>query len=425
MKTIIFMLAVCLLSFSCDSVRDEGEPPYHAIIAWDSGLVINYDESLAVDGDSVFFYERPPGYRVFNIYALTRLDARTGRLVWRSAYLFNNVIFCQPVAAGGYVYVFLDPNVIVCFDRETGEHTATVQVDIENKNLSMNYNVTLYEQHLYFGLWGSYGQYFVRFNIGDISHGGDPEIIQTFVPEILWKVAPIGFVRANPIIHDNIMYVSTVQHFDLDRHCDPVQLAGFDLDTKEMVFHRTFGGSEDGDVPDPEEGGGKDPILIHGDVLYYLGWSVAAWDLKTGERLYRHVFSWNTPAPLNYAPGSRMFQPAYYRGKIYYTSGNSYTPNSYRNIQCIDAATGRLVWNDIAKNSHSLNTNPIIAHDRLYITQYHGLRVYEPHSGRLIGVDKSFCGMNAGLNILYGDYMICVRKNRNGDDTVVAVYVGR
>jgi hypothetical protein len=44
MKTIIFMLAICLLSFSCDSATDETEPPYHAIIAWDSGLVINYDD---------------------------------------------------------------------------------------------------------------------------------------------------------------------------------------------------------------------------------------------------------------------------------------------------------------------------------------------------------------------------------------------
>jgi hypothetical protein len=83
------------------------------------------------------------------------------------------------------------------------------------------------------------------------------------------------------------------------------------------------------------------------------------------------------------------------------------------------------VWNDIAKGSHSLFNNPVIAHGLLYLPQYNGLRVYEPHSGRLIGVDKSFFGMDRGRNILYGDYMICVRENRNGDDTVVAVYVGR
>jgi outer membrane protein assembly factor BamB len=73
-----------------------------------------------------------------------------------------------------------------------------------------------------------------------------------------------------------------------------------------------------------------------------------------------------------------------------------------------------------------LNTNPIIANGKLYVSQGSGLRVYKPETGKLMGVDKSFCGMAWGLNVLYKDYMICVREDRKtGDGKLVAVYVGK
>jgi len=41
-------------------------------------------------------------------------------------------------------------------------------------------------------------------------------------------------------------------------------------------------------------------------------------------------------------------------------------------------------------------------------------------------VDKSFCGTGLGRNVLYNDYMICVRENRDtGEGKLVAVYVGK
>jgi outer membrane protein assembly factor BamB len=419
MKTIGFIFVVCLLFSSCDSITNEtdNEPPYTAKIAWDSGLISNYYQSHTVEGDSVYFYECPPGYTVPGVYNLTRLDAETGRLIWRSK-IFYNIVLCQPIVNGDHVYVFLEPNVIACFDRETGEHTAIAKVDIENKELKMVANITLYNHHLYFGFWNYTNEYLVRLNIHDIEHG-DSETMQTLTPEVLWEPETKCNVQAKPVVHNNIVYTSTVSHFNM------VELAGFDINTKQRVFHTTFGVLEDGDVPFPETGGDRDPILIHGDILYYLSWSVAAWNLKTGKQLYRHVFSWDIPKPLNYMPTDILIQPVYYNGKIYYTSRASYTPNSYRNIHCIDAATGKLVWNDIAKGSVTLSTNPIIAHDRLYITQHNGLRVYEPKTGKLIGVDKSFWGESMGRNVLYKDYMICARENRNGDGIMVAVYVGK
>jgi outer membrane protein assembly factor BamB len=386
-------------------------------------LFSNSYKSHTVDGNFVYFYERPPGYTTVNIYSLVKLDAETGEFIWRSDILFSNIVFCQPIAIGGYVYVFLEPNLIACFGSETGEHTVTAAVDIDNKNFEMRWNVTAYERYLYMGLY-KYGDVrgFVRVNADAITHG-DPETLRELTPEILWEPETGEPVTAKPIFYKNTVYTST--YSPLSR--SSVELAGFDISTGQMVFYQTFGGPEENinTIALPEEGPGVkgNPIFIHDDVLYYLSRSISAWDLKTGGRLYRHVFTHDVPVSKRYAQYS--LQPVYYEGKIYYTSGAADNPMGHRNIHCIDAETGELVWNAIAKDSESLETNPIIAHGRLYVSQHSGLRVYEPETGKLIGVDKSFCGAGMGRNVLYNDYMICLRVDRNtGDGRMVAVYVG-
>jgi outer membrane protein assembly factor BamB len=426
MKKKELLLVSCLIFFSCNlftEKKDEEGSTYNAKIAWNSGLYSNDSQSHTVYDDYVYFYERPPGYTQVNIYTLTKLDAKTGSLVWRSA-MFSNIRFCQPVVVGGYVYVLFYPtNIIWCFDKETGEHTATVEVDIENQGLELESFVTVYQEYLYLSLWNFTREYFVRLDVNEIKQNGDPKSVQSPVPEVLWKPDNKYVVTAKPVIYNNTVFTGTY-----GTENKPVEVAGFDIDTKEMVFHISFGGPEDLDdnIPFPEMGIliANYSIFIHKDILYYLSWTISAWNLKTGKQIYRHIFTWDTPEPKWYH-ATNSLQPVYYKNKIYYTSGESYTPNSHRNINCIEAATGKLAWNAIAKNSESLQTNPIIAHGKLYVSQFSGLYVYNPENGKLIGVDRSFCGAGMGRNVLYNDYMICVRKDRNtGDGKLVAVYVG-
>jgi len=425
MKTSMAILFICLMFLSCDLFLNkentgEEEPGYTAQIVWDSGLFSNDYHSHTVDNGFVYFYERPPGYTQVNIYSLTKLDAETGEFIWRSD-LFSDIVFCQPIVIGGYVYVFLEPNLIACFDRETGGHTATAAVDIDGRELKFEWHVTAYGRYLYMGLCGS-GRYLARVDADGITHG-DPETLQELMPEVLWEPETGNYISAKPVAYDNAVYASTYS----PNATEPVELAGFDMDSGETVFHVTFGGPEDGDAPYPETGGGvaSNPMLIHEGILYYLNWSISAWDLKTGERLYRHVFTYDIPEPKWYNAIDSL-QPLYHKGKIYYTSVETYTANGYRNIHCIDAATGELAWNAIAKDSPSLWSNPVITYGRLYIPQHSGLRVYEPETGKLIGVDKTFCGANTGRNVLYEDYMICVRRDPDtGDGRLVAVYVGK
>jgi outer membrane protein assembly factor BamB len=430
MKPVVLIILLCFTLFACGLFNKEPEnkvePRYNARIAWDSGLYSNCFQSHTVYGDFVFFYERPPGHTLVNIYTLTKLDVKTGEFIWRT-FEFSDVVFSQPVMIGDYVYVFLEPSIIVSFTRATGELTAIIQVDIDNKNLNMSNNIIPYREHLYMGFWGGGHTYFARLNLNLVQHSTKSEDVQTIIPEILWEPKNGNLVSAVPVVHENVIYTGTFSPGGQTS----IEVVGFCIHSGEMVFYITFGGPEDNDdnirwPPEDGVGLGSNPILIHDNVLYYLSWSISAWNLNTGEKLYRHIFTYDIPNSRVYSANLSL-QAVFYGGRIYYTSGSSHTPkNSFHNIHCIDAATGRLVWNTIAYDSETLWTNPIIAHGRLYVTQHNGLYVYNPSNGRLIGVDRSFCGAGlAGRNVLHNDYMITVQKNRDtGAGKLVAVYVG-
>ena len=420
MKNTMFILSfLCFCFSSCDIIEDlfgrgDADPPYNANIAWVSSLVVNNSSSHTVDGDSVYFFERPPGYTTTNIYALTKLDARTGVFTWRSPVLFSNIIFAQPLVKDGYVYVLLQTRTILCFNRETGEHTATLNVDIENKGLMFRlYFGTIYREFIYLSLWGSGDSYFARLDLNSIDQSGDGKSVQNVTPQILWEPEISYIVASKPVIYNNTVFTGT--HGWRDR---PVELAGFDLDSLAMVFHGTFGGAGDINSNNAlfEQGNRENPILIQDGILYYLGGSTSAWDIASGKMLYRHIITYEIPLHERYPSDCR--QPVYHQGKIYYTSLSSY-------LHCIDAATGRLVWNITTVNSESLRTNPIIVRNKLYVPQYNGFWVYKPENGKLLGVDKTFRGDSFGRNILYNDYIICIRDDKNGDGRLVAVDVGR
>ncbi|MCL2138446.1 MAG: PQQ-binding-like beta-propeller repeat protein [Treponema sp.] len=432
-QIIFFMCFLCLILSSCNlfgNKEDGSEPFYKAKIAWDSGLVSNYYSSHIVDEDALFFYECPPGYSTVNIYALTRLDAQTGAFIWRSNKIFSSIIFCPPLAISGYIYVFLWPNEILCFDRETGTLTAQVRVGVDNKDLTLQSYAIEYQGFLYMGLWKD-GEYFVRFNASLIDQKGDPATIQEISPEVLWVPETGGYVEAQPIVHKNIIYTGTYiypTNFWLKNPVEkkPVELAGFDAGSGEMVFHTVFGGPEDiaANASIPEEGDRKTPLFIHDGVLYYLGVTIAAWDLASGEILFRHIFPNGTPDHLRYR--ACTLQAVFYQGRVYYTGSESSSERDFRNIHCIDAKTGELVWNVMPKDSGSLDTNPIIANGKLYISLYDGFRVYDPINGKLLGVDPSFHGTAMGSNILYNDYMLCIRKDKDGlNGRLVAVDISK
>ena len=430
MRKTILILTLCLALTGCPDPIIETEPLYTAKIAWDSGLFSNQYATHTVDGDSVFFYGCPPDENfTVNVYALTRLDAKTGKLIWHSSLIFQEVVHSQPLVVGNYIYVFVQDNTILAFDRETGEHTATATVIIENEkweSLEMEWNPAAYQHYIYQGFGGRYASYFIQLDVYAIDHDGDPNEVQQIAPKVLWALENGSYMNGNPVVHNNIVYTCTWTPNSQNQ----VELAGFNITTGERVLYKSFGGSDDtenANIPFPDEGAliGIKTLYINNNFLYHLGTSIVCWDLTTGNQIYRHVFTDDIPNPKMYP--ARALQAVFSNGKVYYTSNSSDTPLGYRNIHCIDATTGKLVWNTVTKDSDTLRTNPIIAHDRLYSPQYHGLFVFEPETGNFVGVDRSFHGSSfLGLNLLYNDYMICIQID---DETewgkMVAVYVGK
>lgn len=421
MKIYMLIILLCYTFFSCKTDNDI-EPTYNTRIEWTSNLYSNDYESHTVYEDYIYFYERPPGYTTTNTYSLTKLNAKTGEFIWRSME-FSNIVFCQPIVTGDYVFTLLKPNYILSFSKETGEHKATMTFDIQDENLEFECNTALFKNYFYIGLWGKKASYFIRFNMNKINNENGPDLLQSVLPEILWEIKNNSAITARPIVYNNCIYTGTFSPLALE----PIEVVGIDTNTGKMVFHIEFGGPEDNnDNILPETGAGIDgnPIFIHEDTLYYLSRSISAWNINTGEKLYRHVFTYDIPYSKWYIASS--LQPVYHNGNIYYTGSAADSEKGYRNIHCINAATGKLVWNTIVKDSETLQTNPIIAHNKLYISQNSGFYVYNPKNGKLLGVDRTFCGAGLfGRNILYNDYMICIRKDDTGCGKLVAVYVGK
>ncbi len=305
------------------------------------------------------------------------------------------------------MYVFIYPSLIYSYDIET---------DIESNGIEIYSNAIIYENYLYFGFGipGTSGHYLTRLDTTSIDRTRNQNEAQYIKPEIVWTPESGRPVWAKPIVKDNIIYTLTFVGFD----DNPIELAGIDMDTKTKVFHKWI---------DYDDGGERNSLTICNDIIYILGSdSFSAYNLKTTEQVFVKIFSEKIPEKERYRAGGSVVITDYDE-KFYYTSTVSRRLNDtdeLRNIFCVDANTGNLLWNDIAPQSESLGTNPIIYNNKMYVPHGYGLRVYNPKTGKLIGVDKSFDGFGHGRNLLYNNYMITIRRNNNGVGKVVAVDVG-
>jgi outer membrane protein assembly factor BamB len=420
----LIVSALTVTLASCDlgsKAPSTGEPSYSARVVWESDTRSSDEICLMLDGDALYTFETTNASPYY--HWLTKLDAKTGTVLWRSEEQFPGLMVqCQPVVFGEYVYFFMGNDLIYRLHKETGTLSSITKVDIENRPLVINDNVIVHDNYLYFGI-GNYrvDNYFVRIDINTIQGSENPHDTRLITPEIIWRPKSDRSISSVPVIKDNVVYVHT---FAGDSHI--VELAGINVDTKEVVFYTTFGTREDGLVF--ENGIMTHSLYIHGDVLYFLSSSFAAYNLKNGQQLYQKLlFTDGSPESLaRVYPAWEPIDATFYNGRFYYTTLDSVN-SGLRNIHCIDADTGELVWNDTAPNSESLGTNPIITHGRMYVPQFvTGLRVYNPDTGSLIGVDASFAGYGTGRNILYNDLMITSRTDRvTYDRRIVAIYVGK
>lgn len=361
---LVFVTGISFFLASCPSEHfQETQDTYTVRIAWSADTqIVRFPKGLVLDGDYLFAYEDAVYGDVVPNYAnadflLTKIDVRTGGIVWRTG-PFPTIELCAPQVIDGYVYAFIKPSLVYCFDKNTGSLSAVVELDAAGENFMVNDNPVPYGNYFYFG-WGTYEpykNYFARFDVSKINKSAVPSEPQLIAPEILWSSEHNTFISSMPVMKDNIVYFNTHN----PHQNRPIEVVGIDMTTKGVVFRDLAGMSDTGSE--------RYGLSIHGDILYRLDETLSAYNLKTGKRLF--FIEMQDKAPKDHYAALNSLEAMWYEGKMYYTNinanfSNRVTSATYRNIHCIDADTGKLVWSDIPAPSFSLGTNPIVINNKV------------------------------------------------------------
>ena len=400
------LLCLCLFStcpiFINNNTNDE-EADYNIPIIWKSDIQRPFSSRLTSDESGIYVYSYKQND--FTSVKLNKLDWNTGRTIWSTSY-FEEVSLYQLIIEGSYIYATLDENVILCFDKESGEQLARIRITYDNQDIWITSNYYLYQNYFYFGC----GEiniddfYLARINIDlIIKDGALPE--QLLEPELLWQSRYNRGTRSRPFIYNDIAYCNTVT-LELDI---PIELAGININTKEEVLYDSFGGDRDYFI---DHGWENNSFYEKDGILYYLSWSIAAYDTANYQKLYHIVFGLGTPKNKDYGAGD-FLDVTFYNNKIYYTTSESnyLGDTGIRNIFCINERDGTLVWSAIPRMSESLGGKPIIYNNKVFIPHMYGVRVYNADNGNLLGVEKNIRGKGVCFNQIKDSTMITAMIN--------------
>lgn len=407
MFTFVTYIFIALLLTSCPSSIDNKasakEPDYTIHIIWESDIQRPFVNMMSSDETGIYLYNYQE--HDFTTVRLNKIDSETGKTLWTTDW-FEEVSLDPPKIIDNHIYALLSGNVILCFDKKTGNQLARARIVFNNKNIWITSDYYNYVDHFYFGLGDTIidDYYLARINIDLIAKDGDLQE-QTIEAELLWKSPGNNRIRTRPLVYNDIVYCNTAT-LDLNT---PVEMAGIKIHSKEMVFYYSFGGDGYYNI---DHGFAKISFFASDNMLYYLGESLAAYNLKNYEKIYHIVFDINTPQDKFYGASTYLVDVTFYKNNIYYTNNaaNTHGGNA-QNIFCINKLNGKLIWSDIPKVSESLGTNPIIYDNKVFISHMGGIRVYDADTGTLIGVEKRIEGSGLCYNQLYGSTMITARHN--------------
>jgi outer membrane protein assembly factor BamB len=316
------VICLSLSLFQCKFFNNEPpantgeEPAYTLKIVWESDTERVEEPYTAMDGEAVYLFDGAALDSYLMGSVLVKLNAQTGESLWKTDML-NFPAFTSPAVTGTYVYVLIPPNAVFCFDKQDGSLAAKAFLDIDDQKLEIyRRSFTEYENFLYFGMGhDNKDNYFVRADTGHIQKdGGQTE--QHIEPEIVWRPKNDRAIVTEPAFHNGVVYIHNVA---IKQNGDPVELAGINMTTKAVEFYTEFGFWNNGEYYD--NGWNFHSLYVQDDILYYIGSSISAYNLKTAARdqLYLKTFSPDTPHKEVYGSTSSL-DVAFHNNKIYYTN---------------------------------------------------------------------------------------------------------
>ncbi len=425
----------CLLSFlilvilsSCNILgcifpeeKEKTEPEYKSDIVWtletemcarpasiDNVIYDNY--LYVIDGEQ---------YNAKNYFNLIKIDIETGKKIWQTETIYStvtcNVVKCENklFLAGEYDYY------LYCFDDKTGKLLATVTFSDKeeiNKTLSPNplRNILAYQNRYLF--WSNYKNSegkIIRFDTEKIDFTKETTTVQILSAEAFGNTGnEDDFIYSCILLENGLIYFITSGD-DYDNTL--VKVGAVDCETGDLKWSYVIQDCY-------ATGGGYTMYYLDGKLYAFIGASIC-FEAATGKIIYEYVQNFKNGrndvsiSKLQYSAG--VF---YNNGRFYCTTTSSsgapamlgIDPKYVKNIQCVDAKNGKLIWGDLPENSSSLGGRPIVLNGKVFVPMYlQGLRVYDEKTGKLIGVDKNIITTGDERNESYKDLLIIMQWDIN------------
>jgi len=419
-KAIFLSIVITLLLSSCFifelfTETNEEESNYELNIAWQTKTYYQRSWSYPIISDGFAYYVEEVLKNNSDYCRLIKINLDTGELIWRTKDV--NVQYTDQIQKiGDYIYCSLcDREIILVFNDNDGTLAATVSLkdDVTSSKVGPYFKHTaVYNNYIFWGnvnspKWEYQG--LMRFDTNLINFSVDPNEKQNIKPELVWQTTQQNAIWTNILVNNGVVYFLTPRH-DFDAGTGTVKISyliAMDAETKEIIWQRErdFGW-----------GDRENSLLINSDRLYVIDRNISCYNINTGEPYYEKNDKEYIDA------GSDLKGLFFYNNKIYYTTQKTKAtstspgvdPNRVKNVICIDADTGNLVWGDFIKTIYNIFTFPLVDNGKAYVVTYEGLYIYNAETGKLLGVNKTIKNRSNNHNLLYNNMVIF--PNRIGDN---------
>ncbi len=442
MKKIIFSFLIILILSSCNLLScfspekkektEPAEPEYKSNIVWTlqtemsarpaSVECVIYDKFLyMIDGEL---------YEAENYFNLIKIDVETGKIIWKAETIYTTVT-CNVVKCGTKLYLAGKyDHYLYCFDDETGNLSAIVtfsEDDEYNETVCPDAvrNIVAYkDRYLFWSNSKNNNAKIIKFDTNQIDFIKEPTVVQVIDTNCITSIGEDENNIYSCILLENGMVYFITSGDDYDKVL--VKVGAVDCEAGELKWRYV--------IQDCYAiGGGYTMYYLDGKLYAFIGASVC-FEAATGKIIYKYVQNFDND--VNEVLTSELFLSAgvsYSNGRFYCTtiasSGSAFQAGIdekyIKNIQCIDAKNGKLIWGDLPKDSSSLGVRPMVLNDKVFVPMYlQGLRVYDEKTGKLIGVDKNIITTGDERNASYKDLLILMQwdtKKNTGLLTAIRV----